>query len=103
MAAKDYYQVLGVAQDADQDAIKKAYRQLARRYHPDKNPGDSQAEETFKEISAAYQVLSDPQKRRQYDQMRSMASRGAGAGGFGGFGTGAPAGGWQTIEVEDLE
>jgi molecular chaperone DnaJ len=103
MAAKDYYQVLGVPQDADQNAIKKAYRQLARRYHPDKNPGDSQAEETFKEISAAYQVLSAPEKRRQYDQMRRMAAGGAGGGGFRGFGTGAPGAGWQTIDVEDLE
>src|SRR5688572_5342176 len=103
MAAKDYYQTLGVSEDADQDAIKKAYRALARRYHPDKNPGNPQAEETFKEISAAYSVLSDPQKRSQYDQMRKMAAAGAGAGGFHGFGPGGPAGGWQTIDIEDLE
>lgn len=103
MAAKDYYQTLGVSEDADQDAIKKAYRALARRYHPDKNPGNPQAEETFKEISAAYSVLSDPEKRSQYDQMRKMAAAGAGAGGFHGFGPGGPAGGWQTIDIEDLE
>jgi molecular chaperone DnaJ len=104
MAAKDYYQTLGVSEGAEADAIKKAYRQLARRYHPDKNPGDKQAEETFKEISAAYQVLSDPDKRRQYDQMRRMAAAGGGAGGFRGFDPGGPgAGGWQTIDVEDLE
>jgi molecular chaperone DnaJ len=100
MAAKDYYRVLGVAETADQDAIKKAYRQLARRYHPDKNPGNKEAEERFKEISAAYQVLSDPEKRRQYDQMRVMAAAGAGPGGFG-FGT--PGGSWQPIDLEDLE
>jgi len=113
MAAKNYYEVLGVPEDADPAAIKKTYRQLARRYHPDKNPGDKQAEERFKEISAAYQVLSDPDKRKQYDQMRRMASAGAGPGGFGGFGpggfgaggygAGGPGGTWQTIEVEDLE
>lgn len=105
MAAKDYYQVLGVPEDADQDTIKKTYRRLARRYHPDKNPGDKEAEERFKEISAAYQVLSDPEKRQQYDQMRQMATAGAGAGGFGGFGgfRGGPGAGWQTIEVDDLE
>src|SRR5688572_7778393 len=103
MAGKDYYRVLGVAETADQDAIKKAYRQLARRYHPDKNPGDKEAEERFKEISAAYQVLSDPEKRRQYDQMRVMAAAGAGPGGFGGFRGGAPGGGWQQVDLEDLE
>jgi molecular chaperone DnaJ len=101
MAAKDYYQVLGVPETADQGAIKKAYRQLARRYHPDKNPGDKEAEERFKEISAAYQVLSDPEKRRQYDQMRVMAAAGAGPGSFGGFRGGGP--GWQQIDLEDLE
>ncbi len=107
MAGKDYYEVLGVPEDAGQDAIKKQYRQLARRYHPDKNPGDKEAEERFKEISGAYQVLSDPEKRKQYDQMRRMAASG-GPGGFGGFGpggfrAGGPAGGWQTIEVDNLE
>ncbi|MEZ4598519.1 MAG: DnaJ C-terminal domain-containing protein [Syntrophotaleaceae bacterium] len=66
--AKDYYAVLGVAKDADQDAIKKAYRKLALKHHPDKNPGDAKAEEKFKEITEAYAVLSDPEKRRQYDQ-----------------------------------
>jgi curved DNA-binding protein len=66
--AKDYYAILGVAKDADTDAIKKAYRKLALKYHPDKNPGDKQAEERFKEITEAYAVLSDADKRRQYDQ-----------------------------------
>jgi curved DNA-binding protein len=66
--AKDYYVVLGVEKTAAADAVKKAYRKLAVKYHPDKNPGDKQAEERFKEITEAYAVLSDPEKRRQYDQ-----------------------------------
>lgn len=66
--AKDYYAILGVGKDADTDTIKKAYRKLALKYHPDKNPGDKQAEERFKEITEAYAVLSDADKRRQYDQ-----------------------------------
>ncbi len=66
--AKDYYAVLGVAKDASADQIKKTYRKLALKYHPDKNPGDRQAEEKFKEITEAYAVLSDPDKRKQYDQ-----------------------------------
>ncbi len=66
--AKDYYNVLGVERSADATTIKKAYRKLAQKYHPDKNPGDKQAEETFKQITEAYAVLSDPDKKRQYDQ-----------------------------------
>jgi curved DNA-binding protein len=66
--AKDYYAVLGVAKDASADQIKKTYRKLALKYHPDKNPGDKPAEEKFKEITEAYAVLSDPEKRKQYDQ-----------------------------------
>jgi curved DNA-binding protein len=66
--AKDYYAVLGVAKNADQETIKKAYRKLALKHHPDKNPGDKKAEEKFKEITEAYAVLSDPEKRKQYDQ-----------------------------------
>ncbi|MEZ4485681.1 MAG: DnaJ domain-containing protein [Syntrophotaleaceae bacterium] len=66
--SKDYYATLGVAKDAEADAIKKAYRKLALKYHPDKNPDDKQAEEKFKEITEAYAVLSDADKRRQYDQ-----------------------------------
>lgn len=66
--AKDYYQTLGVARDIDQAALKKAYRKLAQTWHPDRNPGDKKAEERFKEITEAYAVLSDPEKRRQYDQ-----------------------------------
>ena len=84
---RDYYEVLGVSKDADDGAIKKAYRVLAKKYHPDMNPGDAEAEKKFKEASEAYAVLSDPEKRRQYDQFGHAAFEGGagGAGGFGGF------------------
>ena len=84
---RDYYEVLGVGKDADDGAIKKAYRVLAKKYHPDMNPGDAEAEKKFKEASEAYAVLSDPEKRRQYDQFGHAAFEGGagGAGGFGGF------------------
>lgn len=68
MEYKDYYQILGVPRDADEKALKKAYRRLARQYHPDANPGDTQAAERFKEINEAYEVLKDPDKRAKYDQ-----------------------------------
>lgn len=84
---RDYYEVLGVSKDADDAAIKKAYRALAKKYHPDMNPGDVEAEKKFKEASEAYAVLSDAEKRRQYDQFGHAAFEGGagGAGGFGGF------------------
>ncbi|MBO4618223.1 MAG: molecular chaperone DnaJ [Lachnospiraceae bacterium] len=83
---RDYYEVLGVDKNADEDALKKAYRQLAKKYHPDVNPGNKEAEAKFKEASEAYAVLSDPEKRRQYDQFGHAAFDGSGgAGGFGGF------------------
>ncbi len=84
---RDYYEVLGVPRDADDAALKKAYRVLAKKYHPDANPGDKEAEAKFKEASEAYSVLSDPEKRRQYDQFGHAAFEGGagGAGGFGGF------------------
>ena len=84
---RDYYEVLGVDKNADETAIKKAYRQLAKKYHPDMNPGDAEAEKKFKEASEAYAVLSDPDKKRQYDQFGHAAFEGGagGAGGFGGF------------------
>ncbi len=82
---RDYYEVLGVDRGADDASIKKAYRQLAKKYHPDMNPGDEEAEKKFKEASEAYAVLSDPDKRRQYDQFGHAAFEGGGAGGFSGF------------------
>ena len=99
---KDFYAVLGVAKDADAATIKKAYRKLARQLHPDQNPGDAKAEARFKDIGEAYAVLSDPEQRQQYDQLRAMAGgarftaggRGGGTAGFedvfgGMFGGGA--------------
>ncbi len=88
MAARpDYYKTLGVSNKATADEIKKAYRKLARQYHPDRNPGDKQAEARFKEISQAHDVLGDPEKRKQYDSGTGPFATGAGpGGGFGGFG-----------------
>lgn len=85
---RDYYEVLGVSKTATDAELKKAYRQLAKKYHPDINPGDKEAEAKFKEASEAYAILSDPEKRRQYDQFGHAAFEqgGGGAGGFGGFG-----------------
>ena len=84
---RDYYEVLGVARAASADDIKKAYRKLALKYHPDKNPGNVEAEEKFKEISEAYEILSEPAKRQRYDQFGHQAfAPGGGGGGFGGFG-----------------
>ncbi len=90
MPDEDLYQVLGVAKDASADDIKKAYRKLARRYHPDRNQGDATAEERFKQVSHAHDVLSDPEKRREYDAAQMFGGRvppggGAGAAGFGDF------------------
>src|SRR6266581_4945633 len=102
---KDYYSVLGVSASATQDEIKKQYRKLAAKHHPDKNPNDPKAAERFKEISEAYQVLGDAEKRKQYDQMRQL-------GAFGGFGgaarrggpyggtAGAPGGGFRFEEFD---
>ena len=82
---RDYYEVLGVSKTASEDEIKKAYRKIAIKYHPDRNPGDKQAEEKFKEAAEAYNVLHDPQKRQQYDQFGFSGPMGGG-GGFGDFG-----------------
>jgi molecular chaperone DnaJ len=109
MAQQDFYAVLGVPASASQDEIKKQYRKLAAKHHPDKNPNDPKAADTFKAISEAYQTLGDPEKRKQYDQMRQL-------GAFGGFGTpgpgarstgargpGGPASGGPNIHFEDLD
>lgn len=107
-AEKDYYKTLGVSRDASQDEISKAYRKLARRYHPDANPDDPDAEDQFKEISEAYQVLSDSEKRREYDRIRDMVESGAFAsggdpfGGMGGFARAGSAGGMGGMDLGDL-
>ncbi len=93
MAKRDYYEVLGVPRGGNGDEIKKAFRQMALQYHPDRNPGDKDAEERFKEINEAYSVLSDPQKREQYDTYGHAGPAGQGFGGFSDFGFGG---------VEDL-
>src|SRR5690348_16767762 len=94
---KDPYKILGVDKKASQDEIKKAYRKLARQYHPDRNPDDNKAEERFKEIQAAYDVIGDPEKRKQYDRGGIFGMGGGAAGGpSGGFGAG-DFGGFQDI------
>ncbi|HIX00326.1 MAG TPA: DnaJ domain-containing protein [Candidatus Nesterenkonia stercoripullorum] len=119
---KDFYSILGVSQDASEEEIKKAYRKLARRYHPDKNPGDEKAETKFKDVAEAHSVLADPEQREQYDAIRAMGSgarfsagspgSSAGNGGFedlfgnlfgGGFGrSGQPRGGQSYPDGPDL-
>jgi molecular chaperone DnaJ len=86
MGKRDYYDILGIAKNADMEEIKKAYRKLALKYHPDRNPGDKQAEENFKEATEAYEVLKDAQKRAQYDQFGHEGVGSAFGRGFGGFG-----------------
>src|SRR6476659_6715458 len=105
---KDFYATLGVSSSASQDEIKKAYRKLAKKYHPDANASDAKAGERFKEISEANNVLSDPAKRKQYDEMRRLgAFDGGGFGGFGGGrsarGAGARGGGAQSINFEEFD
>ncbi|MFO7809652.1 DnaJ domain-containing protein, partial [Guyparkeria sp.] len=92
MAKRDYYEVLGVSKNASADELKKAYRRLAMKHHPDRNPGDEEAETLFKEAKEAYEVLADPQKRSAYDQFGHAGVDGQGAGGFGGGGFGGGAG-----------
>ena len=88
MSKRDYYEVLGVARDASDTDIKKAYRRVAMKYHPDRNPGDKAAEDKFKEANEAYEVLSEGQKRSAYDQFGHAAVDGSAGGGQGGFGAG---------------
>ena len=85
---RDYFKVLGVERNADSDAIKRAFRKLAREYHPDVNPGDSTAEAKFKEVSEAYEVLSDPDKRSKYEQFGRYWNQASGMGGGGPAGAG---------------
>src|SRR3954469_5958472 len=98
-AVKDPYKILGVDKKAPQDEIKKAYRKLARQYHPDRNPDDASAESRFKEISAAYDVLGDPDKRKEYD--RHGANPFAGANPFG-TGAGGAGGGFEAGSFSDI-
>jgi molecular chaperone DnaJ len=84
-AKRDYYEVLGVSRKSDDAEIKGNYRKLALKFHPDRNPGDKQAEESFKEAAEAYEVLRDPQKRNIYDQYGHQGLEGSGFSGFGGF------------------
>jgi molecular chaperone DnaJ len=98
---KDYYGALGVPQNADAAEIKKAYRKLARDLHPDKNPGNSEAETRFKEVSEAYDVLSDPKRRGEYDEARRLFGAG-GAGARAGFPGGFPGAGGQTFDFGDI-
>jgi len=107
MEYKDYYKILGVDRKASEEEIKKAFRKLAMKYHPDRNPGDKKAEETFKDINEAYEVLSDPEKRRRYDQLGESYTRWQQAGGApGGFNwnewfSGAPGG--VRVEYTNLD
>ena len=94
-AKKDYYETLGVSRGASEDDIRKSYRRLARKYHPDLNPGDKSAEEKFKDVQEAYDILNDPKKRQMYDQFgfyseNGMPGGGAGPGGSNPFAGGSP-------------
>lgn len=102
MSKRDYYEVLGVSKTATQDELKKAYRKLARKYHPDLNKDNAEAAEKFKECNEAYSVLSDEQKRAQYDQFGHAAFENGGMGGGGGFGGAGGFGGFGGSGMEDI-
>jgi len=100
--ADELYKTLGVSKKASDEEIKKAYRKLARKYHPDRNPGDKEAEEKFKEISAAHDVLADPEKRKEYDEGGAFAGFGGGGNPFGGGAPGGQAGGFGGFDFGDI-
>src|SRR5256885_2731581 len=100
-APKDYYQVLGVSEAATVDEIKKAFRRLAKQYHPDRNPSNAQAAERFKEINEAQDVLSDPEKRKRYDRLRRYGAYDGAGGGGRGAGAG-PQGPGADFDLSDL-
>lgn len=106
MEYKDYYEILGVSKSAGKDELAKAFKKLARKYHPDLNPNDSESETKFKEINEAYEVLKDPEKRKLYDQLgpnwEQYQQAGGGAGGFGGGGGGfgGPGGGFENVHFD---
>ena len=107
MEYKDYYKVLGVERQASEDQIKRAYRDLAKKFHPDKNPGDKAAEEKFKSINEAYEVLKDPQKRKRYDQLGDSYSSWQQGGRQGNFNwedwfSQSPGAGGQRVSMDDL-
>src|SRR5690606_26751620 len=102
MAKADFYETLGVSKTADEKELKSAFRKLAMKYHPDKNPDDADSERKFKEINEAYETLKDPQKRAAYDRFGHAAFENGGMGGGGGFGGGGFANGGFSDIFEDI-